>query len=1009
MHGRNDHKNGIRYHAAEAKVARTGSVGHDNTGLEVKDMNLPGTHSKTAILALFLAAGLFPLAICLWLGIGMFTAATLDDQDRILEGLVAVEKKRFEAHLANTLADAHLLALTVGAVIQPARAIEEEPVAVRTIVAPHHDSVMSPTTPPAPPDGTKDRKHSPAPEPAMASTRTPDTAVPPVPPDHTEDATNKENKPRILNEQIPDQVRQWMRRLQSPVLQLAEEGALGAKFAGLDWIYRQNGRKAEGESWEHFAETFTPRLDAFRKAKMFDNLYLISVKGDVVYSTKRGQELGANVTDAAFEESGLAQLLPKALKQATSLEVTPRDDVTRVPSLLIGAPVRRDKLLIGILAVRLDPSSSLETALAQTAERSEEAVALVGPEGNLRYNNIAWTRLPATLNAMAWSEQSLTGSQGSMIVEKAAHTLYWERFKVDPWTWTLLVAVPTGLPQAQTSRSSDIPQTIVTSTTEPETSPAPHETSPPVGLPPSTPSLPMQVSDVRDAERFFGKEYLAATGYYDLFLIQWDGLIEHTAARQGDHGTSLKDGPYADTNLGRLFERVSRTGKAGLSDIAPYPPSRDEPAAFVAAPIIVQGKVARVVALQRPLERVAALLDPGSELGPRGDVVLVGADFRLRSDSRLRPRTHSITASFRGTVAENGMETEAVRRALAGGQGVLHETLPEAEGIRITAYSPVTMDEETWALVATREVALPLTALLRGENGKRIGWLVGGSSIWILLVASFTWWMLKRPWDIMDRGMMQLARGRLPAPGEPDWESWQGPMEPVRLVMERFYQQTERLHAGLAQLMELHGRMVAIIDGAHEPGSEPSREDRVLEVAVETSDSPEAVLEALARWRNLPSRVVPGSIVGQEGHTLAGELSDPLQQIQGIAGEMALIAVNTASLAARSTIRKASLVEPYQKIRELSETIRHLAGNGVDRVRFWEEQRVMMAQQPKVDDILAALLGRMERMLLFQARALQCREKVVHDEGKDMLAPLVLALGQQAEKLRQIAESLPRK
>ncbi len=100
------------------------------------------------------------------------------------------------------------------------------------------------------------------------------------------------------------------------------------------------------------------------------------------------------------------------------------------------------------------------------------------------------------------------------------------------------------------------------------------------------------------------KSYLDATGYYDLFLIKPNGLVFHTAAHQRDYGTNLLNGPYADSALTKLLKTILKTKKPGMTDIVPYAPSNGEPSAFMAAPIIHNGVIEMVVALQLPIEDV---------------------------------------------------------------------------------------------------------------------------------------------------------------------------------------------------------------------------------------------------------------------------------------------------------------------------------------------------------------------------------------------------------------------
>ena len=51
-------------------------------------------------------------------------------------------------------------------------------------------------------------------------------------------------------------------------------------------------------------------------------------------------------------------------------------------------------------------------------------------------------------------------------------------------------------------------------------------------------------------------------------------------------------------------------------------------------------------------------------MGESGESYLVGEDLKMRSNSFLDKEGHSVKASFAGTLSKNGVDTEAVKRAL---------------------------------------------------------------------------------------------------------------------------------------------------------------------------------------------------------------------------------------------------------------------------------------------------------------------------------------------------------
>ncbi len=82
--------------------------------------------------------------------------------------------------------------------------------------------------------------------------------------------------------------------------------------------------------------------------------------------------------------------------------------------------------------------------------------------------------------------------------------------------------------------------------------------------------------------------------------------------------------------------------------------------------LLHNGETELVVALQLSLEAINNVMQQRDGMGKTGETYLVGSDKLMRSDSFLDPNGHSVQAAFAGTVASNGVDTEASREALAG-------------------------------------------------------------------------------------------------------------------------------------------------------------------------------------------------------------------------------------------------------------------------------------------------------------------------------------------------------
>lgn len=197
---------------------------------------------------------------------------------------------------------------------------------------------------------------------------------------------------------------------------------------------------------------------------------------------------------------------------------------------------------------------------------------------------------------------------------------------------------------------------------------------------------------------FFGK-YIEAYGYYDLFVIDPEGNVFYTVAKEADFGTNLVHGPYKESGLARLFNNAVAKKNYVIEDFSRYAPSNDEPAAFIGQPVYRKGELAFVLALQLSPEKIDHIMQHREGMGRTGESYLVGSDKLMRSDSFLDPKNRSIKASFAGNVADNGVDTEASTRALSGQEGT--DIIRDYnDNPVLSAYTPIRAEGTSWALIA---------------------------------------------------------------------------------------------------------------------------------------------------------------------------------------------------------------------------------------------------------------------------------------------------------------------
>jgi len=118
---------------------------------------------------------------------------------------------------------------------------------------------------------------------------------------------------------------------------------------------------------------------------------------------------------------------------------------------------------------------------------------------------------------------------------------------------------------------------------------------------------------------------------YDLFLIDKDGNILYSVARESDLGTNLNSGPLHQTRFANAVKSTMDKSQVLFSDLERYKPSADLLTAFLTAPILNKlGDRIGVFAIQVRLERIVDLMIDEQSYSSLNHY-LVGEDEYLRT------------------------------------------------------------------------------------------------------------------------------------------------------------------------------------------------------------------------------------------------------------------------------------------------------------------------------------------------------------------------------------------
>lgn len=197
----------------------------------------------------------------------------------------------------------------------------------------------------------------------------------------------------------------------------------------------------------------------------------------------------------------------------------------------------------------------------------------------------------------------------------------------------------------------------------------------------------------------FFKGYAARHELYDVFLINPEGRVVYSAFKEMDFATSLSHGPWASSGLARAFESSSRleAGKVHLEDLSPYGPSMEKPSAFLSTGLYHDGKFIGSLMIQLSYERITSATNNRSGLGQNGEVLVIGADGKLRTNTFRHKDTHTVDAAF-AEGSKIDVNSPAVMKAKSGETGFMENV--SYDGLKTIAYyTSVKLQDTTWYVV----------------------------------------------------------------------------------------------------------------------------------------------------------------------------------------------------------------------------------------------------------------------------------------------------------------------
>ncbi|MBI2568072.1 MAG: hypothetical protein HYV63_13670 [Candidatus Schekmanbacteria bacterium] len=382
------------------------------------------------------------------------------------------------------------------------------------------------------------------------------------------------------------------------------------------------------------------------------------------------------------------------------------------------------------------------------------------------------------------------------------------------------------------------------------------------------------------------KRFMEVFGFYDVFLIDPAGNVVFTAARESDFGENVVAGSLRGTGLARAFEAGKRD--AAFTDFSWYEPSKDA-AAFISVPLANDSKeLIGVAAFQLLLERVNEIMHLRAGLSDLAEAYLVGSDFRMRSDSK-HDSQRTVKASFAGDVASGGADTECVRAALAGREGVMTDA-KDYDGVEVVcAHAPLQIGGVTWAVILEEHRAQAFASVTA------LTWQIGGISLLslvaILAVALLTTRAIARP---ITRVIDGLSAGALQVEGAAGQVA-----ESSGQIAEGASEQAASLEETSSSLEEMSSMTAQNADNARQAAS----------MSQDARAKGERGQGAMTRMTEVMAAIKKS----------AGEMAKIIKTIDEIAFQTNLLALNAAVEAARAGEAGKGFAVVAEEVRNLAQ------------------------------------------------------------------------------------------
>jgi methyl-accepting chemotaxis protein len=485
-------------------------------------------------------------------------------------------------------------------------------------------------------------------------------------------------------------------------------------------------------------------------------------------------------------------------------------------------------------------------------------------------------------------------------------------------------------------------------------------------------------------------------GYYDVFLFDTDGNLIYSVFKELDFATNFAEdgGEWANSELGTVFRealRITDRNGVAFSDFAPYGPSSNAPAGFVAYPVKSDGKTIGVVAYQIPISRLNEMVTKNLGLGETGELAIVGADGLLRNDSLFTEGVND--------VLKTKLDSSVIDEAFANGASYGHDSLHRGEQLVVSARTLDYQGTEysVLAMQALKEANAPVAAV-------RNRMLVIGVGL-LAIIALFGWYMsrtITRPINrlVVDMGELSSGNHNIDLVGA-DRKDEIGDMVSAVAIFKNSMIENENLARKDAEEAELRSqrsqRIEELTRGFDVSVSEVL--NSVASAATEMENTANSMANiatnTTGRAENVSSAAEHASTNVQTVAAATEELASSIDEIARQVSQSSSIAQTAVQQAESTDQQVQGLVVTAQKIGDVIGLISDIA-----------EQTNLLALNATIEAARAGELGKGFAVVASEVKELASQTAKATDEIREQISGIQSETGQAVDAIKGISHTI---